>query len=293
MNQHDHEIKNIRTKALLLCPDNDAEAHMILLLAEKAGIETIRSSQPHGARLEFEEDVEEKVRATGKNRLWIVEIPGPDTERRLKDHGIQITIIDHHTYGSLDRLSDPISGKKKPSSLEQFLEVAHIEDREMKEWGFDPYLVRGIGIMDARFIEGLREEGYTRDEIKHTLRFSEKLIQEVNPLWKHTMARAEEEWGRRTREGSYLVIRSQYGGEIRGALSYCAAADNQDTVPTIISVDNGEGISVQNISFSIVERLKRAFPEASYTFGSGRCWGVSNRNREVKVTINDILCALL
>src|SRR3989338_2865586 len=84
------ELMEIRSKAVLLCPDNDPEAHMILKLAEKAGIAIIRSEQPHGANLNLEPDLEEKLHKIKKSDVWIVETPGIEKEEELRRQGLNV-----------------------------------------------------------------------------------------------------------------------------------------------------------------------------------------------------------
>lgn len=62
---------------VLVCPDNDAESRMILLLAYRFGMIVIRSGQAHGATLERERgDIHTLIDATLNNEVWIVEMPG-------------------------------------------------------------------------------------------------------------------------------------------------------------------------------------------------------------------------
>jgi inorganic pyrophosphatase/exopolyphosphatase len=124
--------KNNRSNVVILCPDNDSEAHMILQLAEKANISIVRSEQPHGAKLELEPNLESKLAKINKREIWIVETPGIEKEQELIKNGYNIKIIDHHTYNNFDRLTDPVTGLRKPSSLEQFLTLANIDDDEIK-----------------------------------------------------------------------------------------------------------------------------------------------------------------
>jgi inorganic pyrophosphatase/exopolyphosphatase len=121
-----------RSQAILVCPDNDAEARMILMLAEKAKIATVKSGKPHGGKLDLEIDEVKKL-ITGKTKeVWIVELPSLEKEEKLRRLGLEVKVIDHHTYGNFDRLTNPETGEKNPSSLEQFLNVSKITDEEIK-----------------------------------------------------------------------------------------------------------------------------------------------------------------
>src|SRR3989344_4010609 len=118
MSPEQQEAFEVRSRTALLCPRNDHESNVILKLAEKAGISIIQSSQEHGARLDQEPNLEQQLLELKKPDLWIVEIPGPDQEKVLAGKGLNVKVIDHHVYGELDRLEDPITAEAKPSSLE-------------------------------------------------------------------------------------------------------------------------------------------------------------------------------
>ena len=78
----------------------------------------------------------------------MVEMPGPKAEARLRNIGVKLDIIDHHHYTGLSRAHDA-KGRLLPSSLEQFLAMFKITDRQLKSWGMNSRLVRGIGIKIA------------------------------------------------------------------------------------------------------------------------------------------------
>lgn len=187
------EAEQVRSRAVLLCPDNDAEADMILTVAEKAGMSVIRSQQPHGANLSLEPDLELKLSEFKKPEIWIVETPGLEKEGELTSQGFDVKIIDHHTYQNIDRLTDPETGNKKLSSLEQFLAMAKIRDDEMEEWGLNPKIVRGIGIMDARYVRGLRDAGYSKDEIDKVFELKRKIIEKIQPEFDKLLKLAKED----------------------------------------------------------------------------------------------------
>lgn len=288
-----NKIKETRSKVVLLCPDNDSEAHMILVLAEKAGITTIHSKQPHGAKLELELDLDSKLALLNKSEIWIVETPGIEKENELNTKGYEVKIIDHHTYDDMDRLVDPVTGLKKPSSLEQFLTLAGIDDDEMKSWDFNPKTVRGIGIMDSRYVQGLREVGYTKEEINCVLDLHKEITNIIRPDFAKVMTIAEEDWKNRTEWNGFLIIKSKHGGDIRTAISEVSIYNGADTIPMIISTGDGEKISVQNVNSEITSELMRKIKGAeTYTFGSGNCWGVNNKNQSVIITLENVLNVL-
>ncbi len=276
-----------------MCPDNDTEAHLILKLAEKAGITTICSKQPHGANLDAELDLQEKLHKTNKPDVWIVEIPGIEKEEELKKQGFNVRIIDHHTYkDTVDRLTDQETGEKKPSSLEQFLASAKIGDEEMRSWGFDPKLIRGIGIMDAKYVQGLRDAGYSKEEINQVLELEQKLIGEINPNQNELLAIAKKDWDRRTEQNGYLIISSKCTEDIHGTIAHMSIFNDMDTRPMIISIGSGEEIDVQNIGPDVIEKLNKNIKGNTYTFGSGHCWGINNKGQDKKVTLEEILRVL-
>jgi len=285
-----NEIGEIRSKVVLLCPDNDSESHMILFLAKKAEITTINSEQPHGAKLSLEKDLDSKLADLHKKEIWIVETPGIEKEEELRHRGMDVKIIDHHTYNNLDRLTDPTTGNKKPSSLEQFLTLAEIYDDEMQTWGLDPKTVRGIGIMDSRYVEGLREAKYSKEEINKVFDLQREITNEIRPEFGKLLKLAEKDWKNRIEWNNYLIIKSEHGGDMRSAISEVSIINDMDTIPMIISTGDGEKISVQNVNPEVVDLLKTNIKGSdTYTFGSGHCWGVDNKNQKTKVTLKQVL----
>lgn len=58
----------------------------------------------------------------------------------------------------------------------------------------------------------------------------------------------------------------------------------------VISVDDGKKITVQNITPEIVEKLNQNIKGNTYTFGSGLCWGLNNKDKNI--TLKEILDVL-
>jgi hypothetical protein len=282
------KIIEMRSKVAVLCPDNDSEAHTILKLADKAGISTIVSKQPHGAKLSLETNLESKLAQLKKQEIWIVETPGVEKENELRNKGINVRIIDHHTYGDLDRLTDFENNGTKLSSLEQFLAMAKIDDKEIQSWSLNPKTIRGIGIMDAKYVRGLREAKYSKEEMNLVLKLQQEIEKEIRPEFDKILKLAEKDWKNRIERNGYLIINSIHGGDIRHAISKISIIHNMDAVPMIINIKNGEKICVQNVDSKIVDKLKKGIKGKTYTFGSGRCWGVDNREQVEKVTLKDI-----
>jgi len=205
-------------------------------------------------------------------------------------------IIDHHTYKDMDRLIDPKNGEKKPSSLEQFLILAQIDDDEMKLWGFDPRTVRGIGISDALYVHGLRQSGYSDEELKKVYKLELEINKVIYPDYEELLKLAEKDWENRKELGDYLLIKSTNDGRIRKFISEVSILKGEDNKPMILQVigagDYGEKISVQNVDSKIIDKLNKNIKGNTFTFGSGRCWGANNKEGEEKVTLDDVLNVL-
>jgi hypothetical protein len=279
------------TNVTLVCPDNDAESRIILLIAYRLGLCVIRSGQGLGATLHDERgNIVQLIIATGKSDVWVVEMPSVHYEARLEGAGVTLTIIDHHTYGELDRSHDE-EGHPLPSSLEQFIALTGVTDEQLQSWGLDPIVVRGIGIMDARFVQGLREEGFSHNEICRVLDFRCMCAEEGNPHFVEASREASYAWSRRETVSGFLVVCSTSQVGIRGAVSTFSIYGELDTHPIIIVDKNGREIFVQNIDSTVVEVLRTAFPEG-FTFGTGRCWGVNNAKSRTSYTLDQLLGVL-
>lgn len=283
-----------RTQALLICPDNDPESRMIQLLAKHMSMSVLSSKQFHGAKLEKEEGIVDKVSDVGKPEVWIVEIPGPEIEQELRKRGFEVHLIDHHTYGELDRVTDSASHERKRSSLEQFIAEADVTDEELREWGYDPRIVKGLGILDDRFAEGLREDGYAQEEITRVVDFSTAFSREMNPVFDEIQKAAEEDWKHREDWNGYILIRSTSNRDVRGAIGYQALREGLDHVPAIISSCGGKKIFLQNADPEDVKLLQKEIPPTNtFTFGSGRCWGYDSRGGVPTVTLDQVLRKLI
>lgn len=288
-----HErAERIRRETLIVCPRNDAESDMILRVAQKAGIIAVQSAQLHGAVLDREPDIVSRVGEGGRPRVWIIEMPGPAIEDELRAKGFDVTLIDHHRYKELDRATDPETHSPKPSSLEQFLDRACVEDTELLAWGFDPKTVRGLGIMDDRFISGLRAAEYSQEEIAKVLDASERYAKETTPMFEEIRKAATDAWSARTKIGKYVVVRSDYKKDIRGALVYATIRENMDTQPMIISSIGGLKIYVQNVEPGLVDHLLKTIPGKTFSFGGGMCWGVDGYGQSTHPTFDQVLEAV-
>jgi len=279
-----------RKHIILICPDNDPEARTILQIADKAGISIVRSMEPHGGHLgDREVAAARQYLDASKKEVWVVELPEAEREKELRRVGFKVVIIDHHKYRNLDRLTDPTTGKPKPSSLEQFLKLAEISDEELTGWGFAPRVIHGIGIMDAEFAQGMRAHGYTQDEIKIIIALKQKLRRDIDPDYKIVQEAAEEDWQKRVEKDGYIIVNSGSGHGARSAISLITVREGVDTKPLIMSVRNGEKITVQNVDPPVVDKLQKNIKGTTFVFGNGKCWGIENRDQENFVTIDQIL----
>lgn len=290
--EHQDDVERRRHETLLVCPANDAESYTILALAEKAGIRTIRSDQKHGAVLNREYNILNHISAAKLPNVWIVEMPGPELEQELRDRGLAVLVIDHHQYKDLDRLTDQESGGRKTNSLEQFLHAAGITDEELTSWGYDPKTVHGLGVMDDRFVQGLRDDDYTQEEIIRVLEASDAIARRTNPYFQEIKDAADKDWEKRTMFGMYTLVQSSYPKDIRGAIAHLSIREGLDTKPLIISSCDEEKIFVQNVSPNMTSYLMKVIPGKTFIFGDGSCWGVDSRKQAVKPRLQDVLDAI-
>jgi hypothetical protein len=279
-----------RKNTVLVCPDNDPESRMIQLIAEKMGMSLISSKQAHGAKLDREEHILDRVAESKKSEVWIVEIPGPEIEQVMKEHGLTVHIIDHHAYGKLDRATDQETRQLKNSSLEQFIDEAQVTDEELRAWGLDPKIVKGLGILDGRFAQGLRDEKYTQEEIAKVVDLSTEFSKQITPDFEVIAKSAEDVWRKREDWNGYFLVKSDFPLDIRGAIGYRALREGLDCVPAIISSSSGKKLYLQNADPVIIKQLqKRISSSQSFTFGTGKCWGFDNSKGPDRLTLDQFL----
>ncbi len=282
-------MKNLKN-VIVITIDNDAEGRQIMLILLAAGIAHIRSAQPHGASLEKEHGIQELVLASGKTEVWTVEIPGPAMENLFRRNGLTLTIIDHHTYGQLDRAHDTF-GKRKLGSLEQFLLLAGITDKDLRKWKFDPRLVHGIGVMDDRFVRGLRTEGFSPEEVRRVIAYREMLDRQINPEYDLIASVAENVWQTRRLEQGYLICTSTSDLRVSYAVCTRSITDSLEEHPLILVDRGGRQIYVSNVPYTIIKKLEEAFEgHRTFTYALGRCWGIDNDAVNIpKITLEEIL----
>ncbi len=276
-------------KTVLIIAPNDAEAVMITQLADKLGLPTIASKQLHGASLDKGHDYIQAVKEGGYTRAIVVEMPGARVEARLRKMGVRVDVIDHHHYTGLSRAHDK-KGRLLPSSLEQFLAMFKVSDAKLKKWGFDPRLVRGIGIQDRGYVWSLQDEGYSRKEIEQVMAYHDSLIAHLqNPKTearKEHAARAA--WERRKKWREFLVISTRANIGLRPRLSRIVFEKIKKPTPMIIA-EHGRGlIYVQESPYAL--HLFERF--GGFTFGLDRNWGHKNEPDKKKVTLREVKQAL-
>ncbi|KKW33270.1 MAG: hypothetical protein UY77_C0002G0018 [Candidatus Uhrbacteria bacterium GW2011_GWA2_53_10] len=274
----------VSKKTVLIVPPNDPEAVLISQIAKKLEIPRIKSNQPHGASLDKEPKILQKIREGGWKRVVVVEMPGPKTEKRLREKGIEVVIIDHHRYDRLDRAVHPKTGKLLPSSLEQFLKLFRITDRKLKAAGFDPKLVKAIGLMDRGYVWELMKVGYTKAGIRKVIEYQSELMHSVrgdmrNEEKKNQLAR--EAWEKREVWKKFFIVRAEQPIEIRSRISLIVALEVGKPTPLIIEEAGRGFIYVQESDYAI--QLFKKF--GGFTFGMDRNWGYRNQGKAARVTV--------
>lgn len=268
---------------VLLCPRNDEESVLILKIAKAAGIPTVVSPQSHGSRLNREENLEARLKQANPEAkiVVIVEIPGPEEEKGLEAEGWEVVIIDHHRYEGLDRM-------KKESSLEQFLTIFGMNDEELERLGFDPFLVKGVGMMDRGWVWELKNEGLSREEAKRVREYYLEQLNDLGGLRKEAMDEAKRAWdAREVQDGVYIVRSESNEFRIREPISILLA-DLFDEPPTTIIIEGNQRISVQDTDHAVALHEKLG----GYVFGKDRCWGFPPTADNSGPTVEQILAVL-
>ncbi|MBI4714052.1 hypothetical protein HY771_02615 [Candidatus Uhrbacteria bacterium] len=283
-------VSSLLHSSVLIVPLNDAESILISQIAQKIGLQTILSKQTHGASLDKGRDYFPIIKKGKFKKVIAVEMPGPKTETKLKKLGIYFVIIDHHHYTGLDRAHDA-SQKMLPSSLEQFLKLFKLTDTKLKTLGFDPRLVRGIGIYDRGFIWALQEEGYGKSEIKSVLAFHDALISQIhNPK---TEARkqsiAKRAWQSRKKWREFFIVETKADIQLRPRLSRIVAEEFEKPTPLIV-IEHKRGLIYIQESDKAIDLFQKF---GGFTFGQDRNWGYRNEKRKRRVTVRDVKKVLL
>lgn len=249
---------------ILLCPKNDEESLQILKVAQAAGFPVVISEQPHGARLHNEPNLIARLKSTDPEarRVAIVEIPGPSVEAELTSIGYEVVIIDHHRYDELNRM-------QSLSSLEQFLQVFELSDARLLQLGFDPLLVRGVGMIDRGFVWELNKAGLSKEDQRRVREYYIGLMHELGSPSKEAVIEARRAWDDRRQVGQVLVVKSLRADvKIREALSF-VLADLYEQPPQVLILEGNGRVSLQDSD--LAPKLYEAF--GGFTFGQDKCWG--------------------
>lgn len=253
------------TRTVLLCTKNDPESLMITEIAEALHIPLLISSQEHGARLECEPELQKRIIAVNAcaTRVVIVEIPGPDEEKRLVQAGYDVVIIDHHTYSDLDRM-------QMQASLTQFLAFFEISSEELQVHGFNPAIIRGIALIDQGFLWELYRSELTQEEQRcaQEAYFARKC--KIHPHTSRIFMHAREAWEMREKRARCVIVRVAHEPGIREAVAWIIAENYPQNPPTSIVVEGDMRISVQE--YAEAGQLFAAY--GGFLFGNGRCWGM-------------------
>lgn len=154
-----------------IIPQNDGEAYGISDLLTSVGAPDIRrSQQPWGARLDLE-PVSTFIDL--KQTVVIVEMPSPHKEEELRQLNHSVIIIDHHSYGDLDR-------NHSLCSLEQMAQLLGVS--------LTPWL-QALAMNDRSYIYGLRQTGYSLETIKK-VRTYDLECQGMTPVLMHLNEKA-------------------------------------------------------------------------------------------------------
>lgn len=270
-----------RMNTVLICPKNDEESLLIVAIAEALGIPLVLSKQPHGARLEREKKLVERIRKASPEakRVVIVEIPGPSVEEDLRKQGFQVKIIDHHRY-------DDVSRMKKKSSLEQFLDFFKIDDATIRRMGFQPKMVRAVGAIDRGFVWELEKEPLTKKEKKQALQFYQVLAHQVRGARQEKEEKAARQaWSQRKKEKGIWVVRAAEDRvSVRDALSFIVFEEIGKPT-TLMIVQGKRRLYVQETSRA--KKLHEAF--GGFTFGRDRCWGILAEGKSVLPSVDEVL----
>ncbi|MBU0613945.1 hypothetical protein KJ766_01510 [Patescibacteria group bacterium] len=265
---------------VLVCPKNDEESLVILKLAQALGLTTVISRQPHGAKLEKEKKLIERILKLNPNaeRVVIVEIPGKSVEEELFRHGFEVKIIDHHQYGDLDRMNEK-------SSLEQFMDFFDIDSKKAESLGFDFLLLQAVAAIDRGFLWELVELGWGEQERMRSIDYYQSLTKELgNKNRKKQEKLAGKIWDSRVvRRGVIVVENKKENINIREAISFIVAKNFGEPREVVIKQGKRK-IYVQDTLKA--EELLHAF--GGFTFGKNMCWGILDEDGNIP-TIDEIL----
>ena len=278
---------------LLVVPPNDPEAILIVQISRVIGLPLMLIQQPHGANLDREEGAFDRIMTSGQSCVVTIEIPGPQTEDLLRRKGKEVILIDHHEYDGLDRAHTP-SGDRLPSSLFQFLDLFQVTDEQLQASGFDPRLVRGIGLLDGVFVWGLREDGYSEGEILSVVAYAKSLMESVRGPIDDTRKQSvvAQMWNEHTEWNGVRIFLNPTDLQVRNGLSLFLALREQERRPCILLEPQRGFVYMQE-----TPSAKALFDRfGGFTFGDGNNWGVRGTPGSLPVsldTLKDVLATSL
>ena len=261
----------------LLCTTNDPESLTIVRIAKELRIPLLESGQAHGAILAKEPRLLDRIgQMQGIKHLAIVEIPGVEEERCITELGIEVHIIDHHTYPNLDRMQGE-------ASLTQFRELFEISNEDLRGIGFDPDIVRGVALIDQGFLWELAGSELSSEKQRASRVYYLSCKRDIDAKYSETEDAALEAWQTREMQDGVVMIRSKSSYRIREAVSFLIADAFPEAPPTSIIVEGDGRVSVQETDKA--EELFAKF--GGFLFGKKRCWGIIAENRPP--TVDEIM----
>ena len=250
--------------SILICPQNDVESATIIAIAEVLRIPCVLSKQPHGATLDIEPHVVDRIRHTNPiaHDVVIVEMPSVSAEDRLRELGFDVHIVDHHRYENLDRM-------QMESSLEQFRKLFAVDDATLIAAGFDPVLIAGVGMIDRGFVWELTKMNVEEKDRKRIIAYYREQSTALDPDRVQEEKEAKKAWEHRESVEGVIVVRSDAKElSIRDAISFIVA-EHFDTPPVVLIHQPGRIVYVQDTTTA--RALQRTF--GGFTFGQDLCWG--------------------
>lgn len=250
--------------SLIISPRNDVESMTIIALAEALHIPCIVSAQPHGATLDVEPGLIDRIREANPvaHDIVIVEMPSIAKEDALRELGFDVHIVDHHRYETLDRM-------QKESSLEQIRTLFDMSDVTVAAAGFDPVLIRGVGLIDRGFVWELAKEHVPEADRKRMIAYYRERHAVLDPNRGEEEREAKRAWKQRQIvEGVVILTSERKDLSIRDAISFCVAEEHA-VPPVVVIYQPGRIAYVQDTGTALA--LQRAF--GGFTFGQDLCWG--------------------
>lgn len=268
--------------SIIISPRNDVESLTIVALAEALHIPCIVSAQPHGATLDAEPDLIGRIREANPvaHDIVIVEMPNVSAEDKLRELGFEVHVVDHHRYESLDRM-------QKESSLEQVRALFDMDDTTLRIAGFDPVLIRGVGLIDRGFVWELVKENVPEADRKRMIAYYREQNAVLDPNRIQEEGAAKAAWkNREIVEGVIVVTSEDAHLSIRDAISFLVAGEF-DTPPVVIISQPGRIIYAQDTPTALA--LHQTF--GGFTFGQNLCWGKAvDENVEIP-SVEEVLSA--